>query len=993
MKPVRVLLIGTLVLTTLLLTAAVIALSPGVQTWAARRALAGRPGLDISLGRVSARPGRVRLENVRVVQAGAVLVLPAAEVELPLFPAALRHKVLVHRLVARGWTLDLTHADAMPAAPPEASPRPPVISAGDVAAAPVAVFAGILNQLKLPVDLELDGVELAGDVLLPAQPDHPAARAKLTIAGGHLSAARAGMFDYTATIMFEGIEVAVRSLVIHGTLGAEMETPRALSRLVAATEAEATGPKFPGGVKLTVNFSVARTAAGESYAMAVSSGLKQLAAVETSYPAGASHLAGTWRLDMHDTDLAPFAFGRELPLFEAAGEGSFAIDAGFAELHASGRLNATADRLAAIKPAFAALGPVQLEADFDVARRGEATRVDRLAVTVAGAKPVATVRALQAFEFNLKTGELNVADPAKDLVGIVFQGLPLAWVSPFLGKTGIVLAGSELQGEFVASARNGGFALRPKSPLTMGNLTVALAGGRTLLRAVDIALTASADYAPQGWQLELAPLTVSSGGATLFALEAKAGQLAGREQPVKAAGTWTAQLPALLAQPVAAGFAELTGGNAQGSFVASLGVKQEIQARLALANLVAAAGVTLPAVAADLRADVDRSGRITFNVPFIFEREGRKSDLTLAGTLAPNAGGLTVDTRLTSELLMVDDVKAIALPIGAPAILAVPAVAATSEAPARPPVPFWSGVSGQCVLALKKVLYGDQFQVTDVTGVLRIDTGTLKMVDGRGGFGADSDVRLAGGVMFHPAATQPYELAADFALNNFDTTPAFRAINPAKTPTVEARINLTSKLTAAGASLTDLADRAHGELLITSKGGIFRGLSADLADRIQKTQSRVTAIASFLGVVPDDYVNKTRILSDIAKALSEIPFDQLSVTAARDPSLNLQLKDFTLISPEVRIGGGGEVRHVEGVPVLAQPMEVQLNLGARGRLGDLIKRAGLLEAHRDALGYAAFSVPLKIGGTLGNPDTNEIRNALLNSALERSGLLDSLLGK
>jgi hypothetical protein len=59
----------------------------------------------------------------------------------------------------------------------------------------------------------------------------------------------------------------------------------------------------------------------------------------------------------------------------------------------------------------------------------------------------------------------------------------------------------------------------------------------------------------------------------------------------------------------------------------------------------------------------------------------------------------------------------------------------------------------------------------------------------------------------------------------------------------------------------------------------------------------------------------------------------------------------------------------------------------------LIKRAGLLETREDSLGYAAFSVPLKIGGTAGNPDTSEIRNALLNSALQRSGLLDGLLGK
>ena len=79
--------------------------------------------------------------------------------------------------------------------------------------------------------------------------------------------------------------------------------------------------------------------------------------------------------------------------------------------------------------------------------------------------------------------------------------------------------------------------------------------------------------------------------------------------------------------------------------------------------------------------------------------------------------------------------------------------------------------------------------------------------------------------------------------------------------------------------------------------------------------------------------------------------------------------------------------------MLAQPLALQLSLGARGRLEELLKRASLLEGKQDNLGYAAFMVPIKIGGTLAKTDTSELGKALLNSALERSGLLDGLLGK
>ena len=996
MKPGRVLLLGVGVLALLLLAAFALAFTSGFQTWAARRALAGQPGYAVTLDSVSASLQQVRLENVRVIHAGAVLTLPAAEIELPVLSAALKQQVLVRRLEAHGWTLDLTHATwamsptaVAAAVPPREFSLLPAAYADVPAAVVPVVFAGIFNQLKLPVDVSLAGVDLAGEVLLPALPGRPAARAQVTLTGGSLAAGHPGKFDYTAVFQFEGEGVAVRELRVSGTLGVVMDTPRTFTRLVSATAADATGPKFPGGVKLAVDFSAARSTTGENYAVAVRSGSKQIAVIETSYAAGESHLRGAWRLDMRDADFAPFVFGRELPAFEAAGEGQFDLDPSFTELNASGTLNATAARLAAIKPELAVLGSVQLAADFDVAQRGNATRVDRLAVTITGAKPVATVRALQAFEFNLKTGELNVADPAKDLLGIVFQGLPLAWVAPLLGPTGVAVTGDELQGEFAASARNGGFTLRPKVPLTMGNVSVTLNDGRPLLHAVDLTLSASADYAPQGWQVEFAPLAVRSGGAPLFALALKVGQLAGRDQPVKVAGDWTAQLPALLAQPLAAGANVLSGGQSQGEFAASLGAKREFQARVALTNLTATALGALPTLTADLRADLDAGGTLTFNAPLVFERADRKSDLTLAGTLAPGAGGLTLNTRLMSDLLVIDDVQAFFLPLLAPA---GPTAERPGQAPAGPAGPFWAGVNGQCVLALKKVVWTDQLQVTDASGTLRLEPAALKLADLRAGFGPDSTVKLAGGLTFSPAVKQNYGFAADFALDNFDLGALFRALAPAKPPTIEGRVNLQSHLTGVSAALADLAAGTRGDLRVTGRSGIFRALSVDLSDQIQKT-SRVVAISSLLGLVTDDFVNKTKIAADIAKSLSEIHYDQLSLTATRDESLNLVIKDFVLISPEVRLGGTGAIHYAPDVPVLAQSLQAQLTLGTRGQLGDLMKRAGLLEDQQDNLGYSAFSVPLKLGGTLANPDTSAIRNALLSSALLRSGLLDNIWPK
>jgi hypothetical protein len=205
-------------------------------------------------------------------------------------------------------------------------------------------------------------------------------------------------------------------------------------------------------------------------------------------------------------------------------------------------------------------------------------------------------------------------------------------------------------------------------------------------------------------------------------------------------------------------------------------------------------------------------------------------------------------------------------------------------------------------------------------------------------------------------------------------------------------------MTGNGSTLADAIQAAHGDLQVTGKSGVFRALSADLTDRVQKTQSTVETIGGILGAVTGsekytDMANKSQILTEISSALAEIPFDQMVATAVRDEKLNIVLKDFTVISPEVRLTGGGEIRHVEGVAILAQPLNLRLNLGARGRFAGLLKRAGLLDSTQDSLGYTGFLQPIKIGGTLAATDTSELRSALLNSALERSGLLDGILGK
>lgn len=156
---------------------------------------------------------------------------------------------------------------------------------------------------------------------------------------------------------------------------------------------------------------------------------------------------------MRDADIAPFTLWIQLPVFSVAGAGNFDGDAALVAFHADGHLAATADRLEVLRPELAVVGEIRADADFDLAERGGVISVQRLAATVAVAQSVATVRALQAFDFNPATGELKAGDPARELVGVSLLGVSVAWARPFLSP--FEVTGETVRGEFVGGGPRG----------------------------------------------------------------------------------------------------------------------------------------------------------------------------------------------------------------------------------------------------------------------------------------------------------------------------------------------------------------------------------------------------------------------------------------------------------------------------------------------------------------------------------------------------------
>ncbi len=1028
MKYLRPLLIGLAILAGLLVLVIALALTSSVQTWATRRVLTAQPGMKATLGRVDVGLKRIELTALTIEQPGLSLTLPSATVEVSLLSAA-QKKVSIRRLVAKGWKIDLTSPPVAPqkkVAPTAASPAvnapAQTVKATPSSAPAPFTFDGVFKLLRLPVDLALDDVELEGEVVFPGETGKPPVRATVRFSGGKLGSGSEGRFTVSTKTVLAGAEAPVSFVEVNSVITLRMETPRTFQQIAMVTDVKAVGADFPKGASLHSELALSGGTKGETYLVALqiptTDALKNLFSLEAAYPAGASAtaLTGRWKLDLSNADVAPFTLGRTLPVFVATGEGAFEADRAFSSVQASGRIDNTIEQLSVIMPELAALGRIRTLLDFDLSKHGNLVRVERFAAALSGDKPIASVQALQKFDYDIGARALKVADSSVELLRLTLHGLPLAWVQPFLKD--IAIRGDDVRGEFFASARNGGFAVRPSAPVTITNLSV-IQSDKPLVRALDLALKLSADSTQQGWQADVAEFSLRSGTAILFNASIKAGRPAGVDQPIKAAGRWESNLPALLAQPAAAAYAKvLNQGTARGDFTASLDVKKQFFTTLEVSNLTAPKVENLPRLQASLRLDLHPDGQIDAQIPLILDAAGRKSDLELTAHVKPGAT-THIEAGVVSSAVYVQDLlplQALAATLSAPAekptSTATKATGAakpvsvetkkTANSPVADKLPFWSACTGQVKLALKEIVYSPDMKVTNIAGALKIDSGAITLDGVRAGLGSGSEAALSGKMTFNAALPEPYLFSGDAEVTGFDPAPFFRAANPKRDPTVEGKFDFASKLTGAAPNTALLASKVKADLTLISRGGVFRGLALPKAfsDRFQgKSGNLISNLSGVVGTLSGGSKNGNVAAAavEIATLLISIPYDQLNVEVAHDANASLTtLKDFTLISPKIRLTGGGTILQQEGVPLFKQPLTAQLEMSAHGAAADLFGKQGMLQDGADSLGYLPLFAPIKIDGTLSEIGTDALVDLLVQKLLSNAAganPLGNLFGK
>lgn len=965
-----------------------VAIAPAVQTWVAQRALGDRPGLQGSLDSLSAGFGEVDIEGLVLKSDGAVLTLPSLQARIPITASVMRREIEIRSLVARGWTLKLGRGAQAGA------PFVPAAAAAVSTQEVVRVFRGILGGWKIPVGGSLDGVDLEGDVRFDSAPGGKAVQVHVTVTGGGMSAGRDGVFAVDASAA--GADSGAAGIGVHGSLVVGMGSPRRIDHLGISAGFSGQGGSQHDELNLSADVSANRGQGAESYAIDLSRGNRHVASILGRFPEASGRFEGSWKVDLRDSDLAPLAPDRPLPSISATGEGSFDADAAFSRVHLLGGLVAVAGRLAALAPALDPIGTLTLGARFDLARSGRSTRVENLSVTVAGARPVGVIKALQPFDVDEGSWALSVADPRADWLDASIGGLPLAWLSGLTG--GRIAAAGDAKGEFAIRASNGGFAVRSKEGLFAGGVSVRSAG-RLLASGLDLSLSLSAGHDAAGWRVQWAPLAVDGAGRRLASIEGKASRPNGAGQAISIGGKWTCDLAALASGPQTPGFGWVTARSASGDFSGSLGFAGKMDATMSVVGR--APGDTF---AASAHAELGKGGAVAFTMPMKVTSGSGESQLSAEGTWVGDRDGNWVDGKLTGGSVDLEHLRRLAAAlaaVGGAARLPVPEAeggGAAAGREARDKVPFWGDWTGHLAVAFDHLRTGDQ-EFGYVGGVFDVDGGSIQMTEGRGSLDRHVLTNVAGSVLFDAAGEVPYSVKASAALADLDAAPLFGAQPPGRDPPFEGRFNVQATLSGNGVNLDDLLRRTQEEFRLTSAAGIIRLFGANVAEALPEDDSSSvsdslgtvgSAVGSVFGLRKDSAGSGKSSVSRNADAVlnftyqaAEIGYDRVAVTAIRGSDGTIRIASLEMTSPDEHVTGSGRIDYAKGVPLGKRPLSVELEFGVRGKPAELLATAGLLAPEKDSLGYAVVNQPVRFGGSLEHIDDSLWTGLLVKAATRK----------
>lgn len=543
MKAPKLVLVLTAVLALAVIAAVGLALTPGVQGWAARRLVSGKSDLRVDFDRLAVGPNRAEIQGLRLVQAGTVVSIQELEASYSGWALLTRRAIDLSSARVTGVVVDLRTATpasetaSAPAHPPSAAPAPGDSSASAPATkvpAPAAAavpreFQGIFAQFQPPLPVSVRRATIEGRVLLPAERTVNFVAEVSGIAPGATGTVTASI-DLTDT----SPAAHLRAARLRASAALRSTSEGRFDQLEATVTLAGEGPAIPPDtIQLRLDGAPATEGGGEAFNLRV--GLARTTATLPLLTASARYrptdrsLSGSWELTAGSGELRDVLAALRLPDLQASGRGAWFSSPDTGALSADGTLELKARDLGVLAPALAGTGQVAARTAFDVRLANQVLRLERLTLAAGDptAQPIVDLAALQPLSLDLRTRRPTFSRPEAPLARISVRALPLAWFQPLVGPTEIVSGNLSLALSIEASPDGSRASARTTEPLSITALTVRR-DGRTLVEKATLQASPRIDYTPDSLSAGLERLVVSlpAGDRIEGSVSAVAGSLA-----------------------------------------------------------------------------------------------------------------------------------------------------------------------------------------------------------------------------------------------------------------------------------------------------------------------------------------------------------------------------------------------------------------------------------------------------------------------------------
>ena len=628
-------------------------------------------------------------------------------------------------------------------------------------------------------------------------------------------------------------------------------------------------------------------------------------------------------------------------------------------------------------PDLVQLQGLSLQGELNGSALGVALTLETADLVVASnGTPVASVKFNQALNLGVEQKFVG------ELVQVNIINLPPEWINPWLGN-GMQLSGPALSTQIILSGEeSGALEVKTRAPIEFGAFALSQ-NQQVLLDNVTLRMNPRIRVeAAQNIRFDLGAFqlmdrygdfisgtvsgskSVSTGATTLADLETKARFQVG--------------LSGFLQQPAFDGMGSVIAGQAKVELDFNGTAEYPVQLQTVITDLRARG---LPGSRQDYRlaAQLKKTsgGAYAFGSNLQAGSASRPStSLQLAGLVDTKQKPLPFKFSLSSPRVSQFDIDLLIA-----AILANNSIASapTSSALAAPrlvepktPRPPWADLNGEVSIKVEELAFQSGQVITELKAQVKVSEALLSVKDitatlDGGGLVGDANVA------YDPIQNPAYQVASSFVFKNVDPS-LFSKRNYSKFP-VQGLFDGQFKFAGSGHTLGEAAEDSEGDLTITGRNGVLTAFELD-------SRSQLGLIgAGILG----QSLNRPGItaMAQAVPYFEDIKFESFTLELVRGKDKQVRIPELNLMGDHLNISGQGVIAAGNLGELLEQPLDLTLRFGAKGRLIDYLETLQLLGTKTSEDGFRSWNQDIKIGGSLGDPDTSALKE-LLNNAARRA---------